>query len=425
MEQKVTASNGINVYYYPQPNTHSICISVYIKTGALYESKNFGITHFLEHLHFRKLGGRTQKELYYQLECIGADFGASTYKEFMRFYLTSSPKYFSNLAVIAADLLGKLEADVMDFNAEKRLVSSEIREANQKDDADYVCNKYTWANTKLQQSVLGDIASIKALTLQELQLEKERAFTRQNVFFYITGNFSDSDILQLVREIERYDLNSRPDTQKDNRAQIPEGFMNRNAFVKLSHRKSFMHDVIISFDVDFSAVSRRELLYLDSILADGLCSLLRAEIIEKRGLIYGFSSVIEQYNNIGVYCYRLQVHKSKLYETIKSFVSVIKGVKKGISELDMAASRVFRTENELELLDDPENLNWKFAYENHILDNNYSDIHEIANANRLIEKEQLVEIANKIFLPNNVLFVSLGHKKGLLEKKLHDIMIAL
>lgn len=50
----------------------------------------------LEHLHFRKLGRRTQKVLYYELESIGANFGASTFKEFAQFYFTVSPKYFSN-----------------------------------------------------------------------------------------------------------------------------------------------------------------------------------------------------------------------------------------------------------------------------------------------------------------------------------------
>jgi predicted Zn-dependent peptidase len=109
MEQRITALNGVNIYYYMQPNTHSICLSLYIKAGTLYEDTAPGITHFLEHLHFRRLGGRTQKELYYQLESIGGYLGACTYKEFLRFYLTASPQYFSQLVKIASDLLVTLK----------------------------------------------------------------------------------------------------------------------------------------------------------------------------------------------------------------------------------------------------------------------------------------------------------------------------
>lgn len=425
MEQKATCSNGMNIYYYKQPHTHSICISLYIKAGKLYEKEDSGITHFLEHLHFRKLGGRTQKELYFQLESIGGYFGASTYKEFVMFYLTSSPRYFCDLAKIASDLLGELEADNKDVSAEKRLISSEIREDNQKNDIDYVSNKYIWANTNLQNPVLGNISSIKALTLPMLRDEKANTFTKQNMFFYVTGNFEDTDISGLINEVERYDLNDRPDTSNNNIAEEPYGFKNRNAFVKMSQRKYFMHDVKISFDIDFSSISRSDLIYLDSILSDGLCSLLRTEIIEKKGLIYSFSSTIEQYANIGVYYFKFEAHKSKLYDTVKSFISVFNEAKKSISEADMSATRVFKTDNQMELLDDPENLNWLLAYENHILNNKYSDLSELADSYRHIGKEQLVKAANEIFLPDNVLLMSIGNKKGLSENKLHQILLEL
>jgi predicted Zn-dependent peptidase len=64
MEQRILTSNGVNLYYYRQPNTHSICISLYVRAGALYENRNNGITHFLEHMHFRNLGGKKQKQFY-------------------------------------------------------------------------------------------------------------------------------------------------------------------------------------------------------------------------------------------------------------------------------------------------------------------------------------------------------------------------
>ncbi len=425
MEHKTVASNGIDIYYYKQPNTHSICISLYVKTGTLYEDRNPGITHFLEHLHFRKLGGRTQKELYYQLESVGGYFGASTYKEFMQFYLTSNPRYFGDLAKIASDLLGGLEADSKDFAAEKRLVLSEIREDNQKNDVDYLSNKYIWKDTNLQNPVLGTISSVKTFTLDMLKAEKEKSFTRHNMFFYVTGNFSDTDISTLSKEVGCHSLEGRENTKNDNMAQTPDCFMNRNAFVKMSQRKYLMHDAKISFDVDFSKVNRQELIYLDSILSNGLCSLLRAEIIEKKGLIYSFSSTIEEYNNIGVYYFKFEVQKSKLYETVKSFISVFNQVKKGLSEADIATARVFKTDNQIEMLDYPESLNWTFAYENHILSNNFRDTGELADKYRGIRKEQLVRIANEMFATNNMTFVDIGHNRGLSENRLHEILLEL
>lgn len=425
VEKKITASNGVDIFYYKQPNTHSICISLYIKTGVLYEYENPGITHFLEHLHFRRLGGRTQKELYYEIESLGGEFEACTYKEFIQFYLTASPGFFSRLVKIAADLLGSLEADAKDFVAEKRLVLSEIREGNQKNDIDFLANKYIWQDTNLQNPVLGSITSVKGLTLAMLHAEKEKVFTGKNIFFYVTGCFDDDDIMLLKKEIEAHGLAGRPCTQNNNNAQIPVNFMNRNAFVKLSQRDYTMHDVKISFDINFSKVSRHNLIYLDSILTDGLCSLLRAEMIEKKGLIYSFSSVIEQYNNIGVYSFNFTVFKSKLYDTVKAFLSVVKKIKNVLQEADMQATRIFKTDNQLQMLDDPEALNWTFAYENHILNNGYADIIEFADTYRNIAKDQLMAAANEIFLPDNVILTSIGNKKGLSDKKLHELLLNL
>jgi len=422
MEEKIIAANGVNIYHYKQPNTHSVCISLYVKTGVLYENEDIGITHLLEHLHFRKLGGKNQRELYYKLESLGATFGACTYKEFVYFYLTASPKYFSELAHIAADLLDKLEVDSKDLAAEKRLVLSEIREDNQNNDIDYLANKFIWKDTNLQNPVLGSMASVKSFTLQRLQEEKKKVFNKENMFYFVTGCFKDEDITELKKEIEHFDLNERPNIKNDNLTKIPTDFKSRKTFVKLSHRKYYMHDVKITFDVDLNSVSRRELLYLDSILSEGLCSLLRAEMIEKRGLIYSLSSTIEQYNNIGVYYIKFTVHKGKLFEAIKSFVKVVKELKKGISEMDMQSTRVFKTDNQMHLLDEPESLNWTFAYENHILNNNYSDISELAEAYKQITKEQLVKIANDIFLKDNIILMSIGNKKGLSEKKLQEIV---
>ena len=47
MEKKRTTENQIDIFYYPNRHTHSFCLSLYIKAGALYESdEDNGITHF-------------------------------------------------------------------------------------------------------------------------------------------------------------------------------------------------------------------------------------------------------------------------------------------------------------------------------------------------------------------------------------------
>jgi predicted Zn-dependent peptidase len=256
-----------------------------------------------------------------------------------------------------------------------------------------------------------------------LRAEKERSFTRKNLFYYVTGCFDEADLAILKDAVERYDLSSRPDTNNDNNAPVPAGFRERQAFVKLSHRSFMMHDVKIAFDVDFQSMRRSDLIFLDSILTRGLCSLLRAELVEKKGLIYEISSAIEQYNNIGVYYFKFTIYKSLIEDALKSFISVIRDVKKGISEMDKQATRVFWTDNQMKLLDDPDDLNWEFAYENHILPNHFQDITDLSKAYAEVTSERLVKIAEEIFQPTHAMLFSLGNKKGLSEQKLHRMLM--
>jgi hypothetical protein len=52
-------------------------------------------------------------------------------------------------------LLLQLEATSKDFAAERRLIISEIREDNQRNDIDFWANKYIWEGTNLQNPILG------------------------------------------------------------------------------------------------------------------------------------------------------------------------------------------------------------------------------------------------------------------------------
>lgn len=62
--QKRILNNGLKVIYYPIEHAMSVEIGLYIRAGARYENKeNNGITHLLEHMHFRQLG-RHESERY-------------------------------------------------------------------------------------------------------------------------------------------------------------------------------------------------------------------------------------------------------------------------------------------------------------------------------------------------------------------------
>ena len=88
MEKKLTADNEIDIYWYPNRQTHSFCLSLYVRAGVLYESEEEnGITHFLEHVLFRNINHLMNGRMYREIDKLGLYFNGVTYKEFMQLYI--------------------------------------------------------------------------------------------------------------------------------------------------------------------------------------------------------------------------------------------------------------------------------------------------------------------------------------------------
>lgn len=87
-------TNKVKVLYYPLPHSFSTTISLLVKVGSRNETlKNNGISHLLEHMHFRMLGEMTQNGLYHLTDTMGTTLEASTSKEFTRYYMKIRPQF--------------------------------------------------------------------------------------------------------------------------------------------------------------------------------------------------------------------------------------------------------------------------------------------------------------------------------------------
>lgn len=96
--QKRILNNGLKVICYPIEHAMSVEIGLYIRAGAKYENKdNNGITHLLEHMHFRQLGDMNQKDIYGTTELMGTSLRGTTHKEMLCFNVKVRPKYLEKV----------------------------------------------------------------------------------------------------------------------------------------------------------------------------------------------------------------------------------------------------------------------------------------------------------------------------------------
>ncbi len=421
MEKSLKLKNGLSLYHYSQPHTHSFYISLFVKTGSMYEEEKIcGISHFLEHAIIRSINNEMDGALYSLLDKHGLEFNASTFAEMVQFYISGSPSAFAVAAEIIAKVLMPVKLSKEDFEAERSRIRAEIREAQEKTSLLQFTLDNVFGTTSLSRPITGTGGSVSKISRRTLEEYRRAAFTPENSFAYLTGSFDESDIKMLSSELEKYSLYSG--NIHDNSAPVLNSFGKRGAFVGI--KNADYCKVRFTFDLDMTRLSLPETDLAHAVLVGGYSSELFVEMSERRGIFYDIDGVCDRYKNIGILGFSFELRESRLYEAIELVVELLGRLKTDLlpAERCMYATYV---DNAPMLLDSPRELNFTLAYDNHVMDMGYPDLDARTDAYRRVTPERLRELYRIIFTPDNLTFTMKGNKKRVDTEKIRNILLKL
>ena len=422
MEKARKTSNGINIYEYRNEHLHSFCICMYVKAGVLYENKdNNGISHFWEHMIFKNINAHMKGEMSQSLDKLGAYFNGCTYKELVEFKITGASKNFKKCSDIISKAFLPMIFEDKDMETERKRIKSEIREDDDESTIDYAAGKTVWKDTSLRLPVAGKVKDVNAITRDMLETFHSESLGAGNVFFYVTGSYTERDMEYLINAIdtayEKGDI--KESIPRENVAAVPKNFMNRKCNVKII--KSDKNEIRFSFDFDTSKYSMAQIDLLYDILFDGECCKVFKKLSDESGIVYSYSSSIEQYNNIGNIYFSYEVSKKNLLRSIKEIVSILGKLKEGIKDELVLAKPVY-ADNAAMMLDLPERLNWVMAYEGHVLNAGYKDVMERKKAHLNVNAEDIVKCAREIFTDDNLCITIKTTDKKLDKKVIKKVL---
>lgn len=416
MEKLVVADNQLPIYYYENEALHRFCITLYIKAGILYESRDeIGITHVFEHMIFRNINRVLDGQMKQKLDKMGAYFNGCTFKEFVEIKIIAANKHFSECADIISKIFEPIDILAKEYCAEIKRIKAEIREEDEKKTIDYMGQKTVWKDTSLSKSIAGKKSVISGLSLMRIREYAEEICTANNMFMYVTGAVTEKDINELANKVGKYKLRES-NIIKDNKAPIPYGFMNRSDKIKI--KKADYCAIRFALDFDMSMCKKAELDLLYDILFDGECSKIHEELSEKTGFVYSYSSSLEQYNNIGNFYFSYEIDEKNVVKSIKRVIKVFNSLKNGIEEELTYVKPTYVDNGDMDL-DEPEKLNWIMAYESHILEQNYKTIEDRKKAYISVTNQDIKILANKLFKPQN-LVISIKYNKTSNKKKIEE-----
>lgn len=417
-EQKLVTSQGITIYHYGNPHLHSFCLCLYLRAGSLFETdeKN-GISHFFEHMVFKNINKKYEGKLYQILDRFGLEFNGCTYKEFMQFIITGACSHFHEAVDILTSIFDPFTLSAEEIAVERRRIKSELRESDEKHSLDYFTQQIVWKDTSLRNTIGGTFSNLDKMGMKALNQASRELLSINNLFFYITGSYTEEQIVYLKKKIEQYPLQTTAPF-RENMAPVCQEFFNRNCQVEV--KNSTYYYVRFSFDVNTGKYTEAEKSLMFDIMFEGESCKIHQELSEKTGYVYSYGSQYERYNNLGNISLYYEVRQADLYESIKKVVHVCNFMKYNLKdELDYVLPPY--VDNAELMLDEAEDFNWNRAYECHILNEKYKNVEERKMAYQAVTIERIMEIARDIFRPSNLIVTLKAPRKKVDVEKIREI----
>ena len=418
-EEKRLLKNGISLYSLNNPSSHGFFISLFLKAGAIYESaEESGITHFLEHVTIRNINSVMNGGLYPLLDKNGVEFNASTYSEMVQFYTSGASENFK----IGADIISKIASPIIlsakEIETEKGRIKAEIRENDEKNSLLGFSNSIVNKGTPLANSITGTLGSVSGINRKKLEEYRKRVFTPENIFLYVTGNFTEEGLNTLSELVGEWELSEGE--EHNNIAQIPASFGKREPASYIKGGSFTM--VRFNFDMDMSKITvpATDLLY--DILLGGYSSRFFVEMSEKRGIFYDVSGNIERYKNIGSFAFSFEVRSDRLYEALELSLGILYDMTERVYS-DEECMKAGYVKNAGLLSDDMRELNFTFAYDNHILSEGYGTVGERAERYAKVTPSEIRKTAKLLFAPENLTLTVKGNKKRVNKEKIDKLIL--
>lgn len=211
MRHEYTLDNGLKVIIKEDHRSPVVMSQVWYRVGATDEPAHLGgISHLLEHMMFK--GTKTVSSA--DFERVIAKFGGSnnafTSHDYTAYYEIFPANRLSLALELEADRMTNLQLNAADFTAERQVVMEERRQRtddNPNARAYEQFAKLAYPSSPRGESVIGPMAEIAAITLDDLKHWYQTWYAPNNATLVIVG---DVDPEQALAQIKHYFGDKKP-----------------------------------------------------------------------------------------------------------------------------------------------------------------------------------------------------------------------
>lgn len=288
---------------------NKVVVSIRVNVGSRDETDNIsGIAHCLEHMFFKGTEKYpSDKAINTEIYKCGGFFDADTHYSTTTYYIYATKKCIEKVIEILSDLFYNSLFRPEDLEKEKKVVINELN-IGLSDITDCIyneCNKLSYKNTRLQKPVIGNIRSIRNLTVESLK-NFINTYYKQNIIITICGNIKNELSEKLIKKYFtktcHYPVKSIPSIVNDKKRILYKNhiFQQSKFRLKFIKRPETQQYVRISFPCyKYNDKKHYIVNYISELLTGYSGSKIEVSLRQERGLIYSSDSSAEAYDELG------------------------------------------------------------------------------------------------------------------------------
>ncbi len=207
--------NGLRLLGQQIPGVESAAAMFWVCTGTRNEEPRLnGVSHFLEHMAFKRTKTRTYEDINREFEEMGAENNAFTWLEMTVFYA----RVLGSELPHAIELLSDLTQPVLepgDFDQERSVILEEI--ARHRDQPySLVFDEFLqtfFPDQPLGRPTLGTVSTISNMGVEDMRAYWGNHYVPNNMIFSVAGNFDWDNVLSEVADLTSHWSEGSPEPE--------------------------------------------------------------------------------------------------------------------------------------------------------------------------------------------------------------------
>jgi len=407
--QKWEMKNGLVVATEVMPHLRSASMGVWIKCGSRFEeTKNTGISHFIEHLLFKGTRKRSAAKIAEAIDSVGGQLNAFTEKEYVGFYAKVLDEHLPLAFDLVSDIVLHPIFPADEVERERNVIFEEINmveDSPQELILDLFMESF-WKNHPLGWPISGTKNSVAKISRNDVKKHFENNYIAGNTIVAVAGNIRHREVQKLA---ERYFSGLKRGVAAD-LGKPPEVHSGR-----LIRRKAHLEQTHLCLGTTAPPIASEERFcshLLSNILGGGMSSRLFQNIRERRGLVYSIYSMLNLYLDAGSLVVYAGAAHDKAAEVVDLVLKEFGSLReKLVSTQELKRAKEYVKGSVMLSLESSSSRMTHLAQQL-IYYRRFHKLEEILNAVERVTARDIRDLANRIFDDSTLALTALSSRNG-------------